>query len=384
MRFSIDAHAMGRKLTGNEVYVRNLLNCYPALDSSNEYVAYLSEQDAGRHLDDRIQTRGVSKNPFKRLGWDLTRHLRRDQPDLLHVQYTAPLSCPVPLVVSVHDVSFVERPEFFPAARVFQLQRTVPRTIRRAARILTPSEFSARAIQRVYGTPAEKITVVHNGVSSFYRPVAREQAQGEVRARYGIDRPYILTVGDLQPRKNQEGLIEAFESVMREHPELRHHLVLAGKATWQAERVRARAERSPFRERIRFTGFVPDEDLVHLYGGCDLFAFPSFYEGFGIPILEAMACGRAVACSDTSATAEVADGAALLFDPQKPREIGRAIRDILIDGELRARMERLGQQRAAQFQWRTAASKTLDTYYQVVEAGHRVSRDSRRAAAVPR
>lgn len=384
MRFSVDAHAVGRKLTGNEVYIRNLLNCYPAIDASCQYIAYLSEPDAERHLDARIETRRVSRNPFKRLGWDLSRHLENDLPDLLHVQYTGPLTCEVPLIVSVHDVSFVERPEFFSWARASQLRRTVPRTIRMAARILTPSEFSARAIERVYPAAAGKITVVHNGVSGFFRPVGREQAQGEVRARYGIAAPYLLTVGDLQPRKNQEGLIEAFESILRAHPDLPHVLVLAGKANWQAERVHQRAARSPFRDRIRFTGFVPDEDLLHLYGGCDLFVFPSFYEGFGIPILEAMACGRAVACSDSSATAEVADGAALLFDPSKPDEIGRAIRDVLLDAELRSRLERLGQQRAAQFQWKTAASRTLDVYHEVAESRRRSLRDARSAVPAPR
>jgi glycosyltransferase involved in cell wall biosynthesis len=219
------------------------------------------------------------------------------------------------MVATVHDVSFVERPEFFPKARAFQLQRTVPRTIQMAAAILTPSEFSARAIQRVYGTSPDKIHVVHNGVASTFRPISRDVAHAEVSRRFSIPGPYILTVGDLQPRKNQEGLVVAFEDLMRERPDLPHHLVMAGKGNWHAAEVHKRAARSPVRDRIHFTGFVPDEALLHLYGGCDLFVFPSFYEGFGIPILEAMACGRAVVCSDASATAEVADGAALLFSP---------------------------------------------------------------------
>lgn len=381
MRFSVDAHAVGRKLTGNEVYIRSLLNEAASLDSGNEFIAYVSEPGAEQQLDGRIRCRTVSRNPFKRLGWDLRRHLLRDRPDLVHIQYTGPLFSPVPMVATVHDVSFVERPEFFPPARAFQLQRTVPRTIQMASAILTPSEFSARAIQRVYGTPPDKIHVVHNGVDSSFRPIAREIARAEVSRRYSIPGPYILTVGDLQPRKNQEGLIAAFEDLMRERPDLPYHLVMAGKGNWHAGQVHERAARSPLRDRIHFTGFVPDEALVHLYAACDLFVFPSFYEGFGIPILEAMACGRAVACSDTSATAEVADGAALLFSPFDLRAMALAMRDVLVDAELRSRMERLGQQRASQFQWKTAAARTLEVYGLVAEARRAARSKSGRAAA---
>jgi glycosyltransferase involved in cell wall biosynthesis len=365
MRISVDAHAIGRNLTGNEVYIRNLLSGYAALDTSAEFIAYVSEEQALTALPDRIRCRAVSRNPFVRLGYGLTRLLREDRPDLLHVQYTAPLACPVPVVVSVHDVSFLEHPEYFPAARARQLQVTVKRTVRAAARVLTPSEFSARAIRRAYGLSEDKITVVPNGVGGQFRPVSREGAQGLVRGKFGIDAPYVLMVGDLQPRKNQVGLIRAFDELLRSHPDLPHHLVLTGQDSWYASNVRRFAARSAFRNRIHFTGFVDDADLPQLYGGCDMFVFPSLYEGFGIPILEAMACGRAVACSSTTATVEVADGAGILFDPASPMEMMRAMRDVLLDGELRLRMERLGQQRAASFHWRDAARRTLEVYYEV-------------------
>jgi glycosyltransferase involved in cell wall biosynthesis len=152
---------------------------------------------------------------------------------------------------------------------------------------------------------------------------------------------------------------------MRDRPDLPHSLVLVGQQSWYGSQVRRRAADSPQRERIHFTGFVSDEQLLSLYGGCEIFAFPSLYEGFGIPILEAMACGRAVACSNTTAVVEVADGAAITFDPVSAEEMARAMRDLLIDADLRQRMERLGQQRAAQFSWREAARRTLDVYYEV-------------------
>ncbi len=374
MRFAVDAHALGRNLTGNEVYVRNLLAGFAALDTTSGFVAYVSEPGAGSMVPARFETRVVSSNPFKRLGIDLTHAVHRDRADLLHVQYTAPIHCPCPLVATVHDVSFLERPEYFPAARVAQLRITVQRTVQRAARVLTPSEFSAQCIQRVYGLDPDRITVVPNGVSPLYRPLPRESAQARIRAEMGIPAPYILMVGDLQPRKNQIGLIAAFEQLVRAHQELRHTLVLTGQDSWYASRVKEAAARSAVSERIRFTGFVDDDDLLALYAGCDLFVFPSFYEGFGIPIVEAMACGRAVVCSSITATVEVADGAAITFDPSSPAQMMRAMRDVLLDSDLRTRMERKGLQRAVAFQWRDAARKTLEVYYQVVEGHSAASR----------
>jgi len=382
MRFSVDAHAIGQHLTGNEVYIRNLLQRFAALDKSSEFIAYVAAEEAAAWIPERFQLRRVSKNPFKRLGWDLPRLIRRDRPDLLHVQYTAPLGRLAPLVVTVHDVSFIEHPEFFPAARRLQLRSTVADTVKRAARVLAPSEFSRQSILRHYNLSSERVVVVPNAVSPGFRPISREQAVAAVGSKYGIARPYLLMVGDLQPRKNQLGLVRAFAALLRERPGMPHCLVLVGKENGYAERVRAEATRLGVRGRVHFTGFVPDEDLVVLYAGCEIFAFPSFYEGFGIPILEAMACGRAVACSNTSAMPEVADGAAILFDPRSEADMVRALRDLLLDGELRQRMERLGQQRASQFSWELSAARTLRVYYDVAENARRAPAMAVRAATV--
>jgi glycosyltransferase involved in cell wall biosynthesis len=183
-----------------------------------------------------------------------------------------------------------------------------------------------------------------------------------------FDAPFILSVGDLQPRKNHIGLIAGFSRLLTDYPHLKHHLVLAGKETWFTPKVRNAARDCGFASRIHFTGFVSDPDLLQLYNACECFVFPSFYEGFGLPILEAMACGRAVACSNTSAMPEVADGAGLFFDPRQTDSIALAIRDVLLDGELRARMERLGLQRAAAFSWKKSARATLDVYEEVVNS----------------
>src|SRR5215831_17534353 len=235
MRIAVDAHAIGRHLTGNEVYVRSLLSAIAAQDRDCEFLAYVSSPQACECIPSRIRTRRVSANPFLRLGFDLARKVREDRPDLLHVQYTAPVACPVPVVVSVHDVSFLEHPEYFTRDRALQLQFTVRRTVYRAARILTGSEFSKASILKVYGDLDEdKVVVVPNAAASEFRPIPRETAAAVVRDRFSIGAPFILSVGDIQPRKNQIGLIKAFARLVRAYPQLKHNLVLAGKETWFA------------------------------------------------------------------------------------------------------------------------------------------------------
>jgi glycosyltransferase involved in cell wall biosynthesis len=384
MRFSVDAHAIGQHLTGNETYIRNLLKGFALCGEEAEFIAYISRSSARDEIPAGFAVHEVSVNPFARLGFDLPRLLLRHRPGLLHVQYTAPAFTGVPVVVSVHDISYLSHPHYFTRARAVQLNITVRSTVKRAAAVLTPSEFSRRGIIGAYGLPDDAVHVIPNGVSSTFRPVAREVASRKVSEKYGIPAPYILTVGDLQPRKNHAGLFRAFEDLMREYPALPHRLVVTGKRTWYGPRVYQAARDSAVASRIHFTDFVDDDDLVLLYGGCDLFVFPSFYEGFGLPIIEAMACGRAVACSDTSAMPEVADSAALLFDPYLPGQMARAMRDLLIDSELRARMERLGLQRAAQFSWQKTAERTLRVYHAVVGSEQPLGAAARTTAVSPR
>jgi glycosyltransferase involved in cell wall biosynthesis len=365
MRFAIDAHTIGRHLTGNEVYVRNLLENYARLDRDSQFLAYVCSEYAASEIPNRFTKSYVSVNPFARLGFDLSWKTVSDRPSLLHVQYTAPLYSAVPLVVSVHDVSYLDCPHYFKASRRLQLRTTVAHTIRRAAKIITVSEFSRQRILATYDVPPESIHVIYNGVSQGFHPVAATTAFTRVSQRFGVNWPYVLCVGDLQPRKNHLGLIDAFTYLLRENPALPHHLLLVGKPTWFAPKVYEAARQSEFASRIHFTGFVNDEDLLHLYNAAELMVYPSFYEGFGLPIVEAQACGRAVACSNTSAMPEVADSAALLFDPSSREEMYRAMRDLLVDPELRQRMEKLGQKNALRFSWERAADETLDLYYEV-------------------
>jgi glycosyltransferase involved in cell wall biosynthesis len=369
MRFAVDAHAIGRNLSGNEVYVRSLLGALASTSPESEFIAYTSSDGAAEALPRTVRVRRVSANPFLRLGFGLQTRILRDRPHLLHVQYTAPLVCPVPVVVSVHDVSFLDHPEYFSRERAWQLRLTVRHTVRRAAKILTGTEVSRASILRSYGELDEdKVVVVPLAAASFFRPISREAAAAAVRKRFGIAAPFVLSVGDLQPRKNHAGLIRAFAELLRAFPHLPHKLVLVGKDTWYAGRVREAIRASSVGERVQLLGFVSDEDLLQLYNACELFVFPSFYEGFGLPALEALACGCAVACSSASSLPEVVDGAAILFDPYSQDETVRAVADLLLSHELRLRMEHLGLQRAAHFSWQKTAQKTLTVFAEVADS----------------
>jgi glycosyltransferase involved in cell wall biosynthesis len=268
----------------------------------------------------------------------------------------------------------MEHPEFLPTPRAIQLQISTRHTLKRAAKIITISEYSRRHISRAFGIDPDGIVVTPLAAQESFRVMSRELAARMVQERLGIDRPYILHVGDLHPRKNQVGLIQAFRELLADQPQLPHLLVLAGKHTWFTPKVLEQVRRSGLEERIVLPGFVGDDFLPALYNAADVFAFPSFYEGFGLPVVEAMACGRPIVCSSATALPEVVDGAGLFFDPNNVGEQTRALRDILLDTELRQRMERKSLQRAAFYDWRETARQTLEVYYQVAEGRARLQR----------
>ncbi|MCC7176560.1 MAG: glycosyltransferase family 4 protein [Bryobacterales bacterium] len=371
MLYAIDAHAIGCRLTGNEVYIRNLLENLSAADPSARFIAYRASGAGNGWTPEGVSWRATTRNPFLRLGFDLGHSLRRDRPALLHVQYTAPLGCPVPVVVSVHDVSFLEHPEFFQFLRARQLRLTVSRTVKTAAKVVTGSEFSRGAIARAYGMDPASIAVVPNAASAGFRPLDRAAAAQAVLARFGIPGPFLLAVGDLQPRKNQVGLVRAFAKMAADRPRLKHSLVLAGKDTWFSKNVREAVRASRIEDRVCFPGFVTDEELLLLYNACAFFVCPSLYEGFGLPLLEAMACGRAVACSNVSACPEVAGAAAVFFNPHDTEGMARVLTELAVDREFRAHLETQGLSRAAQFSWRKTAGMMVSIYRGVAKLGAR-------------
>lgn len=368
MRIGIDAHMIGSRETGNETYCLGLVEGLSKLRDGNQYVVYLSSKETLIELDDqpnferRVLAHGSS---VWRLAAGYAQASRIDKLDLLHVTYNTPLFTKCPQVVAVHDISYAHFPEFFSKRDLRLLSKYVPYSVRSARHVLTLSQSAADDIANVYGVPREKLTVVPLAARKTYTHVADPALVGEVRERFGLAGPYILAVGNLQPRKNLSRLVEAFAQLPRSLRDLK--LVLVGKAQWQQSQVYERVKDLNLEDRVVFTGYVTDDELALLYHSSQALVYPSLYEGFGLPILEAMACGTPVICSNTSSMPEVAGDAALLIDPLNVGEMSEAIAQVAGSGSVRAELAARGLRRNAQFTWQETARQTANVYEKVVE-----------------
>ena len=286
-----------------------------------------------------------------RLSWEM----RRRPPDALFVPaHVVPLLHPRS-VVTIHDLGFLDEPDAHPAVDRRRLDWSTRWSARSARRIIVPSAATAGDLGRRYGVSADRMVVVHHGVDPVFRPLPAA-AIAATRQRLGLPPAFVLAVGTVQPRKGLGRLAEAMGIVARAG--LPHRLVIAGKRGWLADQVERDLTASGFGERIVRLGYVPSADLPALYGVADLFCLPSLHEGFGLPALEAMACGVPAVLANRAALPEVAGGAALLVDPTNPAAIGAALVRGLTDAPLRERLRRAGLARVAQFTWERSARAT--------------------------
>jgi glycosyltransferase involved in cell wall biosynthesis len=264
-------------------------------------------------------------------------------------------------VLTVHDLSFLRVPECaHPVLRDYLL-RVVPRSVRKADLILADSACTRQDVIDLLDIAPERVQVVYPGVEPHFRPV-EGQALLALREHYHLERPYILGVSTLEPRKNFTGLVEAF-AFLRSRRDLPHELVIAGGKGWLYEPIFARVRELGLTDQVRFLGHVPDNDLPGLYSASACFAYPSFYEGFGIPVLEAMACGAPVVVSGTSSLPEAAGSAALLVDPYDVESLVDGLERVLFDQELRADLRAAGFAQVRQFTWERAGRALLDAYH---------------------
>ncbi len=253
-------------------------------------------------------------------------------------------------ILTVHDLSFLVLPETFPPPLRRYLEQSVPRSVARADLVLADSEATRRDLIRLLGISSKNVAVLYSGVSPDFTPHAAPDEAQRIRARYGLEERYILTVGTVQPRKNYRRLMEAVEP-------LGVQLVIVGRPAWLAEPILAEAERRPY---VHLPGFIADGDLPALYRQATLFAFPSLYEGFGLPPLEAMACGTPVVASNASSVPEVVGEAGLLVEPKDVAGWTAAMGRLLEDAALRHQLREAGLRRAAAFTWETAGRRWLD------------------------
>jgi glycosyltransferase involved in cell wall biosynthesis len=371
MHIGIDAHAIGARQAGNETYIGNLIKSLAEVDGDNRYTLYLANAEAAarwraeftRQYPNFVVRLLPPPTPLVRVPVALELELRLRPVDLLHVQFTAPLFCPVPVIATIHDLAFEHMPETFTRRGSLQLKFTVRRTAKRAARIATVSEYSRQDLIRTYKLPPEKVVVTHNGIGPIFspQPASGDEAQ-KLRHCFGIERDFILAVGSLQPRKNLVRLIRAYAKLRNRKDGFNHQLVIVGRKLWLSNEIFAEAKRQEWARDIILTGYVSDEDLPAFYRAARAFVYPSLFEGFGIPPLEAMACGTPVITSNTSSLPEVAGDAALLIDPYNEQDLANALISIVNDEKLRALLRERGFVQSKKFTWRNAAEKTLQLY----------------------
>jgi glycosyltransferase involved in cell wall biosynthesis len=370
LRIAIDAHSVGAKLGGNESYAVNLIEALAQIDEVNDYTLYVTTAEAHARFHQRwpnftVRTT-LPHTPLIRIPLTLSAELRKHPVDVLHVQFTAPPFCPCPVVVSIHDLSFEHLPHTFHRRSRTQLRLTVRHSAKRAAKILTLSEHTRRDLIETYGIAPERITAIPLAAPRHFAPVEDIRELQRVRHTYGIDGPYILSVGSIQPRKNLARLINAYASLRGKYNEAElPKLVLVGKCAWLYDETMQALAQTGLTQSVILTGYVPDSDLPALYSGALCFVYPSYFEGFGLPPLEAMKCGAPVIVGNQTSLPEVVGDAALAVDPFDVSSIARAIESLAKDSDLRRELSVKGRIRAETFDWRETARRTLHIYEQV-------------------
>jgi glycosyltransferase involved in cell wall biosynthesis len=371
MHIAIDAHSVGTGLAGNETYAANLVEALAEVDSENRYTVYVTREEAARRFGGRWANVGVRRTlphaPLVRIPLTLSAELRRRPVDLLHVQYTAPPLAPCPVVATVHDLSFEHIPETFKRRSRAQLRLTVRATARRAAHVVAPSEFTRRDLIETYGLDPARVTAIPLAAAPRFRPVAEAGELERVRRRYGIAGDYVLAVGSIQPRKNLARLVRAYSALRRARGRSNlPQLVLVGKKGWLYDDTLDAIEDERLAGSVVLTGYVSEGDLPALYTGALCFAYPSFYEGFGLPPLEAMSCGAPVLTGNLTSLPEVVGDAGLTVDPFDAGAITQALARLIDDDALRAELRERGLRRARGFDWRETARMTLQIYRRVM------------------
>lgn len=370
MHIAIDAHSVGARLAGNESYAINLIEALAEIDSINKYTLFVTQREAVERFSGRWSNFSVSQTlphtPLVRIPLTLSVALRRHPVDVLHVQFTAPPLAPCPFVVSIHDLSFEHLPLTFKRRSRIQLRLTVRNSARRAAHILALSESGRQDIIATYGIAPERVTMIPLAAPAHFGPVTDEKELQRVRHTYGIEGDYILSVGSIQPRKNLTRLVRAFSSLRRERSGVKlPKLVLVGKQGWLYDETLREIAKSGVGNQILLTGYVSETDLPTLYSGAICFVYPSYFEGFGLPPLEAMKCGTPVIVGNQTSLPEVVGDAGLMVNPFDEVEIASALLRLIDNPRLREELRVKGLKRAGSFSWHETARRTLEVYHQV-------------------
>jgi glycosyltransferase involved in cell wall biosynthesis len=367
MRIGIDARLVHYTKAGIAQYILQLVRELAKLDSGNAYVLL-------QHRQDRQPL--VQRPNFRRHTLWTPSHHRLEQKalpfeigrlnlDLLHSpDFIPPFRRNCLSVITVHDLSFLLFPGFMTKESA-NYYGQIDVAVRNTDHIIAVSQSTSSDLQRLLGVSESKISVIHEAADPLFRPVDNPEAMAAVRSRYGVPDEFVLFVSTIEPRKNLPTLFEAFRLLLDRYS-TSAKLVVVGRLGWLVDDSLAAVDRLRLRDHVLFLQQVPPEDLLHLYNAARALVMPSFYEGFGLPALEAMACGTPVVVSNVSSLPEVVGDAGILVSPEDSEGIVVAMWRILSDPRLRDEMRDKGLSRAACFSWNKAARRTLDVYHEVM------------------
>jgi glycosyltransferase involved in cell wall biosynthesis len=372
MHIGIDATALPAQPAGAGIYIINLVRALAALDSGHELTVFVERGKYplfGLSPNDKLHFIQVQdKPPWQRLIWEQTFFpalVRRAGVDLLHSpHYTMPLALPCRSVVTFHDMIFFIYPQYHTLVKRYFFRWFIRVSGRWANALIADSESTRRDAIKLAGVPAEKIHTVHLGVTDEFRTIRDVQVLDQIKAKYQLPENFLLYVGVMEPRKNLAGLLKAYQTLVAEG--IQQHLVIAGGKGWMIDQVLASVAESEMKARIHFTGHVPHEDLPAIFNLAEVFVYPSLYEGFGIPVLEALACATPVVTSNISSIPEITGDCALLIPPTDQQALTSALQRLLKDKSLRQDLARCGPERAAYFTWTHTARRTLAVYQQIL------------------
>jgi glycosyltransferase involved in cell wall biosynthesis len=370
MRIAINTLLLKRKPHGVGNYIKNLVWSLSRMDSTDEYLLLASRENLCHFeaLPSNFEIHLAPSHPAQRILWEQTvlpLQLLRNKIDLYHgPAFVVPFAKTCLRVVTIHDASFRLTPERHSHQRRFYYRGIVPLIMKASDGIITVSRSAKSDLLDIAAVPEDKVSVIPLGVDPHFQPVTAPHILERIRRKYSLPRDFILFVGMIEPRKNLETLLDAYLAYSLA---ARFDLVLAGSFGWGYSHLLRKIAASGAADRVRLPGYVEEADLPALYSAAAVFAYPSFYEGFGLPVLEAMACGTAVVTSSVSSLPEVAGTAALLADPHDSGALASALRCILSNATLRADLSRRGLERARSFSWIRTAEKTLALYRRIAE-----------------
>lgn len=370
MRIGFDGTPLLGQRSGVGYYTGNLLSALMEIQPEWEYLLYSNRPLNGiepplphAHKVDQLYF------PPSRWLWMQTilpGTIHNSRPNLCHfTNALAPIWQPAPFVLTIHDASLFVYGHYHPRARHLTMRLTLPMVARRADAIITVSEHSRQDLIRVLGLEPDKIHVVYEAAGRMFRPVTDPSRLQALRRKYKLPSCFMLYVGTLEPRKNLLRLLRAVKQVRDEG--LPHQLVLAGAMGWMMETFHEEVRALGLEDAVHYLGYIPSEDLPALFSLATVFAFPSLYEGFGLPPLEAMACGTPVLTSNRSSLAEICGDAAYLVDPQDEQAIAAGLSHLLRDEDLRRSLRNKGFERVSRFSWQRAARETTAVYERVLQ-----------------